>query len=332
MIDRLRNGLERCKRRVSCECFQKQLFMALGISASISPEAAALGSLFEENSRLKVLLVVAHPDDESECAAVVYRITHEMSGTVDQIVVTNGEAGHQYSAPARAYYRLPVSEEAWRRQWMRIRRRELTEAGRILGIRNHYFLGQRDTGVTLDPGEGLRAWNVKWIQLELLGLLEREKYELVVVLLPTTDTHGHHQTVALLTLQAIAGLEAQDRPAALGVRTYDSEQFPKDFRGLEEYPLTRTAAAKPVWGFDRRTPLGCHSALDYSIVVNWVIAEHKSQGAFQMEFSRRTHEYFWLFDACGAAGATRWRRFLQMVEPGSRRATSSEEVYASRTP
>ncbi|HEY4086408.1 MAG TPA: hypothetical protein VGM43_10745 [Bryobacteraceae bacterium] len=34
---------------------------------------------------LKALLVVAHPDDESECAAFVYRITHELGGVADQI-------------------------------------------------------------------------------------------------------------------------------------------------------------------------------------------------------------------------------------------------------
>lgn len=59
---------------------------------------------------LKALLVVAHPDDESECAAFLYRITHELGGIADQVVVTNGEGGHHYAAPAARYYGLPRTD------------------------------------------------------------------------------------------------------------------------------------------------------------------------------------------------------------------------------
>ena len=45
----------------------------------------------------------AHPDDESESAALVYRLTHELGAAVDQVVVTNGEGGHQYAALCRSY-------------------------------------------------------------------------------------------------------------------------------------------------------------------------------------------------------------------------------------
>jgi LmbE family N-acetylglucosaminyl deacetylase len=261
----------------------------------------------DEESRLKVLLVVAHPDDESECAATLYRVTHEIGGVVDQVIITNGEAGHQYSAPAQAYYRSSADEESWRKDLVGIRRGELRRAGRILGVRRHYFLNQKDTGLTWDSREGLEAWDIEHVRKQLCGLLRCQNYDLVFMLLPSLNGHGHHQTAAILTLQAIATLEEQRRPAALGVQTADS------FGGLEAYPLTRTATSEPAWRFDRRTRLHCHSALDYSIVVNWVIAEHKSQGMFQMEFGKRTHENFWLFDVCGSAGEARWRSFLALV-------------------
>jgi LmbE family N-acetylglucosaminyl deacetylase len=157
--------------------------------------------LSQEDPTFKVLLVVAHPDDESECAAVLYRITHELGGAVDQVVVTNGEAGTQYSAPAQAYYGLHLSEEAsGRKRLARLRRKEALRAGQILGIRHNYFLDQKDTGFTFDPLEGLQAWNIELVQRELVRLLEREKYDLVLVLLPSPGTHGHHQTVAQVTL------------------------------------------------------------------------------------------------------------------------------------
>lgn len=317
MIDRLRKSIASCKRRLSCECFQRNLLQSLSVGVALSPEGPGFSLVDAGNSRVKALLVVAHPDDESECAAFVYRITHELGGVVDQVVVTNGEGGSQYSAPAQAYYRSSTGEDAWRRQLVRIRRRELVEAGRILGIRNHYFLDQTDTGLTSESDDGFRAWNTKSIQQNLFRLLQREKYDLVILLLPTIDTHGHHKTVALLTLDVIENLDIEDRPAALGARTLGvDEERPVSFWGLDGYPLTRTAAPEPVWVFNRRTPLSCHRALDYSIISNWVIAEHKSQGAFQMEFGRRTHECLWLFAACGESGAVRWRKFIGSFEPG----------------
>jgi hypothetical protein len=149
-------------------------------------------------------------------------------------------------------------------------------------------------------------------------LLQFEKYHLVLLLLPTADTHGHHQSVAAITLEALADLEPEERPAAAGVRTAAGLRgCPDRFLELDGYPVTRTTSAEPVWSFDRTTPLNGHPQLDYSIVVNWVISEHKSQGLFQMEFGRKTHEHFWLFEASGEAGQARWRDLLRMMEQNS---------------
>jgi len=299
------------------------------------PDTTAFNPVFSEDLRaaepssdqpsrdgapIKVLLVNAHPDDESESAALVYRITHESGGVVDQVVVTNGEGGHQYAALAEAYYRLPLTTTGARRELLgQIRREELMRASRILGIRHNYFLDQRDTGVTLHPDDALAAWDIARIKQELHTLLQFENYQLVLLLLPTLDTHGHHQAVVALTLEAVAELEVEDRPAVLGVRTVPSgTETPGTFVELNGFPLTRTTSPEPVWNFDRRTALSCHPSLDYSIVVNWVIAEHKSQGFFQLEFGRRTHEHFWLFEASGEAGAARWRDFIQTMEQDSR--------------
>lgn len=212
---------------------------------------------------------------------------------------------------------LPVvfgSRWRGRKRLARLRREELLRASRILGIRHNYFFDQKDTGLTFDLRDGFQAWDVDWIRQELFSLLEREKYDLVLVLLPTSDTHGHHQTVAQLTLQTVAGLKLEQRPAVLGARTVPAEsRLPTEFPGLDGFPLTRTVVPEPVWSFDRRTPLYCHRELDYSIVVNWVIAEHKSQGIFQMEYGRRTREFFWLCNVSGEAGAARWRYFLQTL-------------------
>ena len=51
---------------------------------------------------------------------------------------------------------------------------------------------------------------------------------------------------------------------------------------------------------DRAVKFGFRDALDYQIIVNWVIAAHKSQGAFQMDMNRADREEFVVLES-GAA-------------------------------
>jgi LmbE family N-acetylglucosaminyl deacetylase len=317
---------------------QEGLFRAIAASAALWPDPAAFGSVSledqpsldtaEERVPVRALLVNAHPDDESESAALVYRLTHELGATVDQVVVTNGEGGHQYAALAEAYYRLPLTTASSSRELLgRIRREELMRSSRILGIRHSYFLDQKDTGVTLNAADAFEAWDIARIRQELRVLLQFERYDLVPLLLPAPDTHGHHQTIAALTLDTAGELEAEDRPAVLGVRTAAAANgTPGEFSQLGGYPVTRTIDPAPVWSFDRRTPMNCHPQLDHRIVVNWVISEHKSQGFFQMEGCRRTHEHFWLFEVSGEAGTARWRDRAHKLE--QRGLASKAELVA----
>jgi LmbE family N-acetylglucosaminyl deacetylase len=316
---------------------QNELLRSITASAALWPDPAAFLPAAEEElppndnagdrPPVKALLVNAHPDDESESAALVYRLTHELSAVVDQVVVTNGEGGHQYAALAEAYYRLPLSTAANKSELLgQIRRNELIRSSRILGIRHTCFLDQKDTGVTLNARDAFAAWDVARIRQELRLMLQFERYDLVLLLLPTQETHGHHQTLAALTLDVVEELDREDRPACIGVQTGVQiggqtaaawETRPLEFSELSGYPVTRTTSPKPVWSFDRRTPLSCHRSLHHSIIVNWVISEHKSQGFFQMEGSQRTHEHFWLFEVSGEAGAARWRDILGKLDQNS---------------
>jgi len=77
------------------------------------------------------------------------------------------------------------------------------------------------------------------------------------------------------------------------------------FAGLGYAPLTRTAGAEPVLVFDRTAQFGYQNTLSYQIVVNWVIAEHKSQGLFQTDYGRHELEEFWLFAVSGSDASAR---------------------------
>ena len=58
----------------------------------------------QEKTSPRVLVVIAHPDDESILAVTLYKITREHGGVVDLFVITNGEAGFRYSTLAETYY------------------------------------------------------------------------------------------------------------------------------------------------------------------------------------------------------------------------------------
>lgn len=246
----------------------------------------------------RVLLVVAHPDDEYVFAATTYRIVRELQGTVDQVVITNGEGGFRYSLLAEAVYGLPLTDEKTGRSKLpEIRKEETLRAGKILGIRNHYFLNQRDARFTLDGREALSGiWDTDYIVTKVASLLETERYDAVFTLLPTLETHGHHQAATLLALEAAQRLPAGKRPIVFGSEPSADRDSVTKFAGRSDFALMRTKSETPVFQLDRGRSFGHAEALNYAIVVNWIIAEHKSQGLFQTECGKHRFENFWQFD------------------------------------
>ncbi len=241
----------------------------------------------------RVLVVVAHPDDEYYVAATVYRLAQELNATVDQMVVTNGEGGYRYSALAERYYGLKLTDERTGRAHLpAIRKRETVAAGRVLGVRHHYFLDQPDHGYTHNEREALDGqWNVAEVKRALRERLEREGYDFVFTLWPTSRTHGHHQAVAHLAAEVVGELDDARRPVLLGADTGE------DVR-----------SAEPALELDRRREFGPSGSLSYQIVAHWVIAEHKSQGMFQNDWGKCPVERFWPLGAGPANAAPRIAR------------------------
>src|ERR1700690_2473952 len=123
----------------------------LGRSFLILAAAALSSASLGGEERVKVLAVVAHPDDEYAFAATTYRIARELGGTVDQVVISGGEAGYRYSVPAEQIYGVHLTDEnIGRANLPEIRKQESFAAGHILGSRQHHFLDQKDAAFTLD--------------------------------------------------------------------------------------------------------------------------------------------------------------------------------------
>ena len=259
--------------------------------------AATAATLAQESP--KVLIVIAHPDDESGFAATVYKITHDLHGTVDLALITNGEGGFKYSTLAEDYYGLELTDEKVGREHLpTIRKRELMAAGKILGIRNYYFFDALDHRYTQNVDSVLNyVWDVGAIRYRLADIVGKGNYDYIFCLLPTPDTHGGHKGATILALETVAAMKSGKRPVVLG----GSVSAKKDtttlkFTGLPSYPITNIRSGAPSFFFDRTQKFGFRDALDYRIIVNWEIAEHKSQGTMQMGMNYGEIESFWSFD------------------------------------
>lgn len=275
----------------------------------------------QTDTTIKVLIVNAHPDDESGCAATVYKITHDLKGKVDLAVITNGEAGYKYSTLAESIYGVELTEEAIGREFLpTIRKQELMNGGRWIGIRNYYFMEQKDTRYSTDPSEVMNTgvWNLAQVKQRLTEIILREGYDYIFCLLPTDGTHGHHKSATILALQTVKELPVDKRPIVLGVSdSTKGDTAATKFSMLENYPETKVSSGKPSFFFDRTVKFGFKNALDYKIVVNWLIAEHKSQGTMQTGMSRGDIEQFWFFDINDPAKIIATEQLFERLKPVS---------------
>jgi N-acetylglucosamine malate deacetylase 2 len=269
------------------------LMVALLTSATVAQNGASPREA--PRKPVRVLLVVAHPDDEYEVAGTVYRISKELSGTVDQVIITDGEAGYRYSSLAVPYYGVDLTNETiGRARLPGIRKEEARRARKILGIQHQWFLNEKDDRFTLDAAESLHdSWHEERILHFLQQRLTKGHYDFVFVLLPSEQTHGEHKAASILALEAVERLPAGQRPIVLGAQAGAGDPAP--YKSLSGYPFTATDSLNPQFQFDRDTRLGYQESLSYQIVVDWVIAEHKSQGLFQTRYQQDRFENFWLF-------------------------------------
>ena len=260
----------------------------------------------------RALLIVAHPDDEYEMTGTIYRIAKELSGTVDQLIITDGEAGYRYSFLAARYYGLDLTNEATGRTKLpHIREEEARRAGQILGIRHQWFLNERDDHFTLSADEALKSWRTQRVLRELAERLQQGHYNVVFVVLPTEDTHGQHKAASVLALQAVQDLPANQRPAILGAQA--GPKAAGAYTTLSAYPIAATTSSGPEFHFDRDVHFGFRESLSYQIIVDWVIAEHKSQGLFQTKCGQDRFENFWVFAIGGDPAATRTTAIFERI-------------------
>lgn len=249
----------------------------------------------------KVLAVIAHPDDDALFAGTNYKIVHDLKGTVDLALITNGEGGYKYSTLAEEFYGLELTDEAVGRKFLpEIRKKELEAGGRIIGINKYFYFDEKDhryvTSEFINEILDSNIWDISSIKKRLIDILLAGNYDFVFIMTPAPGTHAHHSASAILAIESVLSIDSMMRPVVLAGSTSSANDSVKFiFKGFNGYPVTNVSDTIP-FQFDRTQRFGYNDALNYKIIVNWLIAEHKSQGTMQMLMNRSDYENYWYLD------------------------------------
>ena len=138
-----------------------------------------------------VLLVVAHPDDETGVSAYLAQLLDQHK-RVAAVYLTHGEAGHNSVGPERA-----ASLGA-------VREMELRHAMTKLGIDNVWFLDGRDTP-TQNVLESLANWHHGAALEEVVRMVRFTRPEVIVTWMLgffIGENHGDHQASGVLATEA----------------------------------------------------------------------------------------------------------------------------------
>lgn len=267
----------------------------------------------------KVLVVQAHPDDETTFPVILYKITHELNGLIDLALMTDGQGGFLNSLFAAQYYNINLTDSVIARQYLpAIRKREILNAGKILGIRNFFFFDQKDDHFSQNakPYISGAKWDIPMAEKKLDQILANTNYDFVIVLLPFPEQHGHHQTASLLALRAVQRLTGKPKPIVLGGQLMDEPELKTfKFDQLSGYPETKILKNAPVFTFDRLAPFGFYNLESYMIVADWVNSEYKSQGDIQNNYIHKyALETFWYFDMNGKTGVSKVENLFQQLK------------------
>lgn len=232
----------------------------------------------------KILVVTAHPDDETSFSVSLFKITHELKGVVDMAVMTDGGGGFADSQIGALYYGLNLTDSLTARTHLpMLRKQEILNAGKIMGMRNIYFMEQQDDLYTLDPTPYIsgKNWDISAVEKRLDQILLHRQYDFVITMLPHSGQHGHHKTSVILALRAIKRMKGPNKPIVIAGNTMMANGKMTDFTMLEGFPETKIKADAPIFTLNRAFKFKENDKLSYKIVADWVISEYKSQGAIQ---------------------------------------------------
>src|SRR5438270_5562062 len=145
----------------------------------------------DERLKVDVLLIVAHPDDETGVVPYLVQLIDQHKH-VAVVYTTHGEAGHNNMGPERAQSLGAVREI------------ELRHALASVGIDNVWFLSGRDTP-SQNVFQSLANWRQGEVEEELVRVVLLTRPQLIVTCMPgffVGENHGDHQAAGVLATEA----------------------------------------------------------------------------------------------------------------------------------
>lgn len=264
----------------------------------------------------KVLVITAHPDDETMFPVTLFKITREMKGTVDLALITDGSGGYN-GLVASSYYGKNMTDSATGRTYLPlIRKKEMLCSGEVMGIRNFYFFDQIDDFYQMNPEPFLSGerWDMAYCERKLDKIIEQGKYDFIFCLVPDAGQHAHHKTASIMALRAAQRAKGSNKPIVLGGRSA-SKDYSFRFTELEGYAETKILEKAPVFYFDRSYGFGENNKHSYMIVADWVKACHKSQsGDMNAAMHRGDLETFWYFAINGEQNLEKTKTFFEQLK------------------
>jgi LmbE family N-acetylglucosaminyl deacetylase len=145
----------------------------------------------DDRFKADVLLVVAHPDDETGVSAYLAQLL-DQGKRVAAVYLTHGEAGHNNMGRERG-----VSLGL-------VREMELRHAMAQLGVQNVWFLDGKDTP-SQDVLQSLANWNQGNCLEEVVRIVRLTRPSVILTWLPAFfigENHGDHQASGVLSVEA----------------------------------------------------------------------------------------------------------------------------------
>jgi LmbE family N-acetylglucosaminyl deacetylase len=181
------------------------VLLLLSIFTLAQPSAPHRAPKADDRLKADVLLIVAHPDDETGVSAYLAQLM-DQGKRVAAVYLTHGEAGHNNMGSERAAS-LGTSREM-----------ELRHALNYLGVQNVWFLGGRDTP-SQDVLRSLANWHHGQALEDVVRMIRITRPYVILTWLPGIfigENHGDHQAAGVVATEAfdLAG-DASAFPAQL---------------------------------------------------------------------------------------------------------------------